>query len=854
MRKAIGRYRFALLAAAGALAIAVPAQARAQSMELNLPARDLGVALTELARQSNREIYFSADLTRGLRAPALEGRMSLEDALGRLLAGTGLRYRIGSNNAIIVERVPGEGGAAGAAAENGSASEIIVTGTNIRGGNNRTVPTIGIQRGDIEESGYSSTEQVIQSLPQNYTGGQNGASEFGLFGNGSTRVFNIGGASGVNLRGLGTTSTLTLIDGQRMASAIQGTAVDISLIPLGAVERIEFLTDGASAVYGSDAVAGVVNVILRRDFEGAETRLRFGTVTEGPTQEYLISQSAGTRWASGNAFGTVQYRSRGALPATARAFSATALQPNDLLPETEDISAMVNLRQRLGPDLEFSAFGLYADKASDRLQRSAAQTSLQETDSLFYGLSAGLRWDAGSGWQFDLSGSISRQHDANVAFFTQGRNPGYVDGTPQIDNRFRTWSLEARGSGSLIELPGGPVRVAFGGSLRDERASYRTFVPINLEIDRSVRSLFAEVYVPLVGPANAMPLVERLEISGAIRYDEYSGRGSTTNPRIGVYWAPHRSLGLRAAYSTSFRIPAASEEFLGSFPSNVFYFFLQSPAGGVQPVFLLSGGGSTLEPETATNLTLGLVWTPAFLEGLTVNIDYFDIDFRDRIIIPPLDTSALLRPEIYGSLITPLADDAAAQAFLAARLAEGYGYFGPPNVAGVRFVYSVAQQNASRVRQRGVDFRISLPFSIGASRFRAQANLAYLDRLSAAFTEDSTAVELLNTYGNPLRYRARGSLSWTLRSFSAAASLNHSGSYRDTSAIPQRDVGSWTTVDLNLTYTSPWLPQVALSLSALNLFDNDPPRVQGVVPGFFFDAANANPLGRFVAVEARIRW
>lgn len=88
-------------------------------------------------------------------------------------------------------------------------------------------------------------------------------------------------ASSANLRGLGADATLTLLNGHRLPydSALQG--VDISAIPLAAVDRIEILPDGASAIYGSDAVGGVVNVVLRRDFEGVTTSAQVGASTAG---------------------------------------------------------------------------------------------------------------------------------------------------------------------------------------------------------------------------------------------------------------------------------------------------------------------------------------------------------------------------------------------------------------------------------------------------------------------------------------------------------------------------------------------------------------------------------------------
>src|SRR5690606_31931103 len=129
-------------------------------------------------------------------------------------------------------------------------------------------------RQDIERSGYATTQDLVRSLPQNLStvsdttfGAANGGIDTGY------------GGSGVNLRGLGSESTLVLVNGRRLAAAGRGDFVDVSLIPLSAVERVEILTDGASAIYGSDAVGGVVNLILRKNFEGAETRLRYGAVS-----------------------------------------------------------------------------------------------------------------------------------------------------------------------------------------------------------------------------------------------------------------------------------------------------------------------------------------------------------------------------------------------------------------------------------------------------------------------------------------------------------------------------------------------------------------------------------------------
>ena len=95
-------------------------------------------------------------------------------------------------------------------------------------------------------------------------------------GLGNTLATNAGRGAGVNLRGLGNNATLLLFDGHRTVSqGIQNIGADPNIIPFGAIDRVEVVTDGASAVYGSDAVAGVVNYILRRPFDGAEVSARW---------------------------------------------------------------------------------------------------------------------------------------------------------------------------------------------------------------------------------------------------------------------------------------------------------------------------------------------------------------------------------------------------------------------------------------------------------------------------------------------------------------------------------------------------------------------------------------------------
>ncbi len=147
--------------------------------------------------------------------------------------------------------------------------EVVVTGSRLQQyPGDQASQTIVLDRETIRALGEVTLERILRQLPQN----SNPTSE--RFGSSLNQASNLTGASTVNLRGLGSESTLILVDGKRIGyNGILGGVTDVSAIPLSMVERIEVVLDGASAIYGSDAVGGVVNVILRKDYEGVELSL-----------------------------------------------------------------------------------------------------------------------------------------------------------------------------------------------------------------------------------------------------------------------------------------------------------------------------------------------------------------------------------------------------------------------------------------------------------------------------------------------------------------------------------------------------------------------------------------------------
>ena len=159
--------------------------------------------------------------------------------------------------------------------------KIEVTGSNIKRTDTEGVnPVQTITRQDIERSGQATVAELLRSISAN--AGQSFNETF-------TNSFSPG-ASGIALRGLSQKNTLVLLNGRRVANYgfaqnLADTYVDLNAIPIAAVERIEVLKDGASAIYGSDAIAGVVNVILRRDYQGAEVGGSYGRAYEGGLAE-----------------------------------------------------------------------------------------------------------------------------------------------------------------------------------------------------------------------------------------------------------------------------------------------------------------------------------------------------------------------------------------------------------------------------------------------------------------------------------------------------------------------------------------------------------------------------------------
>jgi iron complex outermembrane receptor protein len=1009
------RRLFAGIAASAVLTS--PAAAAAGPHAVRIAAGPLEESLVTLATQTHEQLLYVPGLVAGRRGPAVSGSMTVEQALALLLDKTDITVtragpavlvlrgqlavapttapRAGDDRAPevvqghpFVAEPPNEPGAGPSPAATTMANlqkpntvkELEITGTHIRGGRSAS-PLLILGREAIDYSGRATLAETLEALPQNFSG----VATEGTVTTGADKIGrNAAYSSSINLRGLGPDATLVLINGRRMAGAgAFGDFADVSSIPTSAVQRVEILLDGASALYGSDAVGGVVNVILRRDFEGAETRLFEGTATRGEPVQTQVGQLFGHRWSSGNVMLSYEYQRRTALSGDDRSFAANAdLRPfggsdqrlsfafpgnlagfaipagqngvgltpseflagvvnrtnqrqgEDLLPRQTLQSVYATANQSLGERLEFSADARYSHRdfsirssvpitslmvaranpfyvapngaASERIAYSFAGQlpnviASGRAETLGGSLGARLRlfsdWQAEGYLAYAQETDVSRSRgllNSTAVSEALGSVPGrpetgfdtavngflnpfagvlgannsailnYIsEGFTEGHSRDLVTSANLQADGALFELPGGAIKLAFGGQLRREHLVRdginftSTVTPVSqqpTDETRNVAAAYAELRAPLVGPLNAFTGARRLEVSLAGRIEHYDDIGSTANPHVGVIWQPVEDVTLRGTYGTSFRAPALRE--VHDLANNTPVFFA---LGSTRVLGLtLSGGNPDLKPETATTWTLGGDFTPARLPGLRLSATWFDVTFKSRIDRPVLNNTlnALTDPSL-ASFVTRISPttDASDLALITALLARpqtntSQGVF-PATSYGA--IVQTRYVNTTGLNVEGVDVEGSYRFDLGTDRITLNANATYLMRYAQQITPTSATVERVGIANFPVRVRGRASADWTRGRLTLGAALNYISAYHDSLVAK---IGDQPTMDLQARLsapaTGPWRG-VSATLSVRNAFDRAPPFYDNS-SGVGYDPANADPIGRFVSLQLTREW
>jgi len=849
------------------------------TIQWNFPAQPLTEALIAWSDRSNYVVLIQDDLTAGIRSPELIGAFTNFEALERLLAASGLTYKIRDEQTLIVTArlqtasmtvPPNISDVANTrvsqSVETGENSvdpqqrrrrrdeerpsngedQIVVTGTRIRGAT-PTAPVRVVTRDEIDQSGYGQLGDVVLSFPEVFAGGQNPGV---IASTGSAGNQNVSNASTVNLRGVGTDATLVLLNGRRLAGDTFFQAADISGIPLAAVERVEIVADGSSALYGSDAVAGVVNFILRKDFDGAEITGRVSGATQGGAFEQTYSALGGVTRSGWRALANYEYSKQNGLTAGERDITSEAVPDAHLLLPQERHSLFVNAGADLSDRLSLSVDALASKRNVDYLFQpfdTAAPLGIS-IDTPAFSVGTTLDWKVSDDWRVALTGVVSGGHNEEWA-----RSPTTTSNT-RYENGLSY--AEFLAEGALGGLPSGDIRTAFGGGWRQESFDLSSVTSPQSAIsgERDIRYVFGEALIPVVADSNDRIGLHSLLISASGRFEDRSDFGSAATPKVGLRYEPVSGLTLRATWGKSFKAPSFQQLLRGRtavlFPASAF----RVTGGGA--AFFLTGGNPDLEPERSRSWTVGGDFSLDGRAPLTLSATYFNIDFTDRVVTPisPAST-ALINPAFENFVdLNPTAQE---QSDLLASVARFVNLSGAPHdpdtvIAIVRNSF----QNALSQRIQGVD--VSFRQELGA--FNAFANATWID-LRQQSVPAAPEVTLSGTIANVPDIRARAGLSWEKSGLSVTGIVNFVSGSTDTGVAPNAEIDSWTTVDANLSYefdeNSGALSDMRIALSVTNLFDRDPPFAFSpsfLQEGIFFDSTTASPLGRLIALTIRKRF
>jgi len=857
-------------------------------------------------------------------------------------------------SACVALAMTGTVAAAQTAADGGAADvgEVVVTGSRIKRADITGVgPATVVTEEAIARTGLSNVETLLQRLPAS-AGNAGGQTNAYWTGNGY-------GTAQVNLRGLGINRTLVLLNGRRVVYGGTGanSAVDLNTIPAALISRIDVLKDGASAIYGADAVAGVVNIITRTDFEGVQVTGKYGVTDEGDGEEYTADLLWGLRGEKGGFTVGLNYQKTEPVNMADRepcglgevggqlvcVGSASTIGGRAVLPNGQQInfnqtpggngnffepysaakhnfnsnpflnavSAIERISVGVFGDYDISdsveLFGefMFTHRESDQIatpgtlrnlaipatnptnptgqnivliQRRLAEAGVrdffQETDT--WRIVGGLRGKFGGDWTWEAAANWGRttgvDGSTNIANLQRvaetldrtkcgtagipcGDYLGAGDLTPQVldyilftmrDNGGNEQkSVTADVTGSLFELPAGPLAVAAGVVYREEEgwrdpdslvvlgvANTNAQQPISGQV--KTKEAYAELSAPLLAD---MPFAQRLELNAAARYSDYNLFGDNWTYKLGLDWTVVEGLRLRATYGTGFRIPSVPELFGGVAEGNLTTTDPCSryststnatlvancrasgvPAGYVQlgnSVLTTVGGNENLQPEKSKNLTLGAVFQPTFVPGLAVTVDYFDIEIDDAIRNIPGSTKLSV---CYAS------------ANLSHPFCAPEHFRRSPLTGEVNFLSS-QPTNAGKETMKGVDFGVRYTFDVRGLRADIDWNTTYLAKYEVIPFEGAAPI-IFDGYigggnGGYPHWRSNATFGLSDVNWNATWSVQMIGKAKDFNAAPTALGSKTSNVFYHFVQASYLINEdFSVAVGVDNLFDKDAPFIQ----------------------------
>jgi len=580
--------------------------------------------------------------------------------------------------------------------------EIVVTGSRaaFSTAEDAPVPVSVLSNEDLVNTGATELGRAIQAAAPSFNFSSSSISD----GTDALRP--------ATLRGLGPDQTLVLINGKRRhtsalihvnTSVGRGTAgTDMNAIPISAVKRVEVLRDGAAAQYGSDAIAGVINIILKDSAEAKMISGEYGETFEGDGETYVANANAGFLVGQEGFLNvTYQYRKR---EATNRAGldgtrqypctdgvnidydcdEITTLDPREATfdrmsfrigdADSEQNSLVANLGIPTGPG-EVYGFLTYSDRDNQsggftRTANNSTGTVLEiypdgflpliNTDIKDFSGFAGYEWETANGWAYDISAGYGENefgftisNSLNASFGPSSPTTAFA-GELVLDQT--TFNFDAS---KLFEAGDKPVNVAWGGEYRDEGYQIKPGEPVSYEDGGAINPVTGDPYSPGFqvfrgfSPNEAVnesrdsfalyldvesQLTEQFLLTGALRYEDFSDFGSTTNWKVSGRYDVSDTFALRAAANTGFRAPSMQQQYFNSISTQ----FVSRPGSpDLVPeergtfrndsVVARALGIPQLQEEESDNYSFGFIWNPA--DNLSITVDYFYIDISDRIVI-----------------------------------------------------------------------------------------------------------------------------------------------------------------------------------------------------------------------------
>jgi outer membrane receptor protein involved in Fe transport len=737
--------------------------------------------------------------------------------------------------------------------------EVVVTGSRIRGAPPSS-PVIRLSQEDMRNAGNANLGDAIRQVPQNFSGGSNPAIGMGAGPDGKN--VNSNSSSQLNLRGLGQDASLTLLNGRRLAYSSLFQGVDITAIPLDAVDRIEIVADGSSALYGADAVGGVANIVLKQDFDGVSATARFGAATGGGAEQQQYSLVGGKSWDRGGFIATLNYENSTEINARDRSYTSAQSPSQIIYPPIEAFSGVFSAHQRLTDALTLKLDATYSDRttASTTAYTLAPYTtdgSASSVDNVSFTIAPNIDIALPGGWAGNASIVYGKDNTRQLGtVFTAG-----VAGPPETlkyDNT--TLVYEVFGEGPVARLPAGDVRLAIGGGLRQIGLDTFRSPATTLSPDQDVRYAFGELYVPLLGGPEGRGSA-RLGLTAAARYEDYDQSGDIVVPKVGLAFSLNDDWDLKASWSKSFKSPVLNQQYYAELAilfDAALFGATGVPAGST--VLYRTGGNPDLAPERAESWSATAEFHPESLPGLNVAISYFDVDYQDRVVTPIASVVGALANPLYAQFVT-LNPSPAQLSDIVANAGGGFvnassGAYDPGAVIGV---LDSRYANAARQTIQGIDLQASYAFDL--DRYGSLTAVAAATYLSSEQTliPGQPTIDLSGTIFNPPKVRGSLGFTWQIDRLTFSPQALYSGSLTDNRLLPNVRIDDQVTFNLTGRYDIPTaiagLAGLTLSASVLNITNEAPePIATTAIYNTPYESTNYSPIGRFVGVSLTGRW